>query len=155
MKSSKNNHAKLASELKNINNLDRSELLHRWKKLYGSEPPAKISQQLLVRAVAYKIQENAFGGLKPATLKFLAKAAEDNSSNNKELSVAPPLTIKSGTRLIREWHGKTYEVEIIENGVLWGGKQYRSLSKVAHLITGTKRSGHLFFGLKSMSKEAA
>ena len=149
MKFSKNNHAKLASELEILNNLDRSELLHRWKKLYGSELPAKISRQLLVRAVAYKIQENALGGLKPATIKFLARVAEDNSSNNKKLSVALPLTIKSGTRLIREWHGTTYEVEIIENGVLWKGKQYSSLSKVAHLITGTKRSGYLFFGLKS------
>ena len=144
----KNNHTKLNSELDALNNLDRSELLHRWNKLYGSEPPAKISQKLLVRAVAYKMQENAFGGLKLATIKFLAKVAEEISTN-KELSVSQPVTIKSGTRLLREWHGTTYEVEITENGVLWGGKQYSSLSKVAYIITGTKRSGYLFFGLKS------
>ena len=149
MKSSKNNHAKFAYELENINNLDRSELLYRWKKLYGSEPPPRISQQLLLRAISYKIQENAFGGLKPATIKFLAKVAGDKNTKSGELSATLPLTIKSGTRLIREWHGTTYEVEIIENGVLWKGKQYSSLSKVAHLITGTKRSGYLFFGLKS------
>ena len=141
----KNNHTKLSSELDNLNNLDRCELLHRWKKLYGYEPPPRISQQLLLRAIAYKMQENALGGLKPATIKFLARVAEDKA---KDLPT-PPLTIKSGTRLLREWHGNTYEVEVMETGVLWGGKQYRSLSKVAHIITGTKRSGHLFFGLKA------
>jgi len=144
----------LAGELARLPALDRDELLEWWKQVYGSEPPARISKQLLVRAIAYKMQENVLGGLKPATKRFLAKVVEDNAMG-KQFSASPVTVIKPGTRLIREWHGVTYEVEITENGILFKGKHHRSLSEVARLITGVKWSGPLFFGLKSMNKGAA
>jgi len=142
-------HFSFSSQLASLQQLERSELLHRWKQWYAVDPPPRISQQLLVQGIAYKMQEKVYGGLKPATRKFLEKMAKEGNNRDTALSVAPPLCIKPSTRLLREWHGTTYEVEMVEDGVLWQGKQYRSLSKVAHLITGTKRSGHLFFGLKS------
>jgi len=52
-----------------------------------------------------------------------------------------------GTRLIREWQGQTYEVTVMDKGYHWHGKQYRSLTAIAHEITGTKWSGPRFFGL--------
>ncbi len=141
----------LASELAGLPNLDRAALVARWHNLYGTEPPHRISQQLLVQAIAYRLQEQEMGGLKPSIRRFLAKAEED-VSNRQQIS-APPPVIKPGTRLLREWHGITHEVTVMEDGVMFNGNKYKSLSEVAHLITGAKWSGPLFFGLRK--KEAA
>jgi hypothetical protein len=91
------------------------------------------------------MQEQALGGLKPATRRFLEKTAEGNASKQH---IVPFISIKPGTRLLREWHGVTYEVVIKEDGVQCNGKHYRSLSEVARTITGARWSGPLFFGLK-------
>lgn len=136
---------KLATELAGLSALDRRELVEKWQGLYGSEPPAGISNKFLIRAIAYRLQEQVWGGLKPATRRFLEKTAQDNASRQQ---ILPALSIKPGTRLLREWHGVTYEVIIMENGVQCNGKRYRSLSEVARAITGTRWSGPLFFGLK-------
>lgn len=138
---------RLASDLAGLPDLDRLALVEQWQILYGSAPPAGISRSLLIRAIAYRLQEQALGGLKPSTKRFLEKASQENSSG-----LMPAASIKSGTRLLREWHGVTYEVIVLDNGVQCNGKQYRSLSEVARAITGTRWSGPLFFGLK---KEAA
>ena len=98
-----------------------------------------------MHAIAYRMQEQELGGLKPAARRFLEKAAEDNVSGHQISSIT---NIKPGTRLLREWHGVTYEVIIMEDGVQCNGKRYRSLSEVARAITGTRWSGPLFFGLK-------
>lgn len=136
----------LASKLAGLPSLDRSALLEQWRNIYGIEPPPRISQQLLVQAIAYRLQEQALGGIKPSTRRFLAKAAEE--TNAGQSISAPSPAIKSGTRVIREWHGHSYEVTIMDSGVLFKGKSYRSLSEVAYIITGVKWSGPLFFGLK-------
>jgi hypothetical protein len=141
----------LASELAGLPHLDREALLARWHNLYGTEPPYRVSQQLLVQAIAYRLQEQELGGLKPSIRRFLAKAAED-TRNGQQISAPPPL-IKPGTRLLREWHGITHEVTVMDDGVMLNGKKYKSLSEVAQLITGVKWSGPLFFGLRK--KEAA
>ncbi|HEU5048589.1 MAG TPA: DUF2924 domain-containing protein [Rickettsiales bacterium] len=138
----------LAVELAGLPHLERSELIERWRALYSNVPPKNISRQLMVKAIAYKMQERVYGGLKPATKKFLAKSLEALKADKVKPAILPPALIKPGTRLIREWHGKTYEVEVIADGVLFNGKRYRSLSEVARIITGVKWSGPLFFGLK-------
>lgn len=138
---------KLASELASLPNLDRSALINRWCELYKSEPPAKISQKLLRYAIAYRMQEQALGVLKPATRRILTQIAEGNTSVFPTSS-----SIKPGTRLLREWHGITHEVTITEHGISFQGKQYKSLSEVARIITGTRWSGPLFFGLKANRK---
>ncbi len=92
------------------------------------------------------MQEQVLGGLKPSIHRFLTKAGDDDNPSSQQI---PPVTIvKPGTRLLREWHGVTYEVIILENSVLCNGKHYRSLSEVARFITGARWSGPLFFGLK-------
>ena len=60
-----------------------------------------------------------------------------------------------GVYLLREWGGVQHQVIMLESGVLFRGKQYRSLSEVARLITGSRWSGPLFFGLKKRSREEA
>jgi len=136
----------LAGELARLPALDRAGLIERWRELYGSEPPASISQLLMQRAIAYRMQEKVWGGLDASTRRFLAKVAEAASAG-RQIAIPQPV-IKSGTRLLREWHGITYEVAVTESGVLFQGKQYKSLSEVARIITGVKWSGPLFFGLK-------
>ena len=98
-----------------------------------------------MHAIAHRIQEQTLGGLKPATRRFLEKAAEDNVSRQQ---IFPLISIKPGTRLLREWHGVVYEVIVMEDSVYCNGKRYRSLSEVARAITGARWSGPLFFGLK-------
>lgn len=139
------NARKLASELVALPALDRRELIKKWRSLYETEPSVGISNKFLLHAIAYRMQEQASGGLQSATRRFLEKAAQEDASKQE---ILPPVSIKPGTRLLREWHGVTYEVIIMEDGVQCNGKHYRSLSEVARAITSTRWSGPLFFGLK-------
>ena len=143
----------LAGDLANLSGLDFDALKNRWRALYGSEPPAGIWRSLLVRAIAYKLQEQALGGLKPATRRWLARAADNIATGRASIAHASP-RIKPGTRLLRQWQAVTHDVTVIEGGVLYGGQQYRSLSQVARVITGSRWSGPLFFGLKPTAKGA-
>ncbi len=133
-------------ELAGLSALDRKELVEKWRSLYKTGPPVGSQNKFLLYAVAHRMQEKALGGLKPATRRFLEKAAQNNDASKQQL--LPTISIKPGTRMLREWHGVTYEVIILESRVLCNGKYYRSLSEVARYITGTRWSGPLFFGFK-------
>ena len=139
------NRLSLSSELAGLPALDRKELVEKWQLLYGTEPPVGVRNNFLMHGIAHRMQEKVLGGLKPAIRRFLEKAAQDNLFQQQ---ILPAVSIKPGTRLLREWHGVTYEVIILESSVLCNGKHYRSLSEVARNITGTRWSGPLFFGLK-------
>jgi len=139
---------RLARELAGLPHLDRWELLERWRVLYGTAPPSHISRPILVRAIAYRMQEQVFGGLKPATRRLLQRVAEEIRAGKPITSVQSP-TLKPGTRLLREWNRTTHEVIVLEDGVLFRGKHHRSLSEVARLITGSRWSGPRFFGLRA------
>jgi hypothetical protein len=132
--------------LAEIETYDSKALRAEWLKLYGCPAPKRVRRDLLLRAVAYRIQELAFGGLKPATLRKLKKLAEQARSG----PLAPPspgTSLRPGTRLLREWNGETHQVEVVEKGFLWRGRRYPSLSAVARAITGARWSGPRFFGL--------
>lgn len=136
----------LNAKLENLLNLTRAELIELWTRLYGIAPPSKTSTQLMIRAIAYRLQEREFGELKPATRRFLEKVADDIAAGKDKISYKQ--VIKPGTKLLREWQGITYEVIIMEDGVFFQGKHYKSLSVVARTITGAHWSGPKFFGLK-------
>ena len=144
----------LAREIAALPEAAASALKDRWRALYGSEPPRRISRDLLIRALAYRIQEQALGGLRPSTRRLLTKAAAAASAR-RPIQLAPESTLKPGTVLLREWHGAQHQVVVREDGIMFQGKQYKSLSRVAHRITGTKWSGPLFFGLKAVRREQA
>ena len=133
---------------------DRSELLRYWEKLYQTPPPPHISRGLLLMAIAYKLQEREYGGLKPATRRYLEKVVRDTAQGKPPDAIT---TIKPGTRLIREWHGTTYEVIVQSdgNGVLLNGEHVPSLSEAAGRITGAKWSGPRFFGIVRGGRNAA
>ncbi len=125
---------------------DRSVLLEEWQSLYGAWVPKNISTLLLRRAVAYRHQEKMRGGLKPAIRQYLRQVAQRDKHVSSVKAPEPDLT--KGSRLIREWNGKTYEVtKLADDQFEMDGKIYRSLSEIARLITGAKWSGPRFFGL--------
>ena len=139
----------ISGKLALLPSLSIRELKQRWRSLYRSEPPLRVSRELLIRAVACRIQEQALGGLKPSTRRLLERLAGDARVGRPLtlLSCAPP--VSAGTLLVRDWEGITHEVQVLDRGVLYKRKRYRSLSEVARLITGSRWSGPLFFGLHS------
>ncbi len=132
-------------------------LKQRWRDLYGTDPPA-YSRQHLIRRLAYRIQELAYGGLSDETKAELEQIAEEDErqrqgarAQRRKPKSTHPLP---GTRLVREWNGQRYEVTAVEGGFEYGGRKYRSLSAIAKAITGAHWSGPQFFGLRTPKKEA-
>jgi hypothetical protein len=138
-------------EIRNLIGASRQRLKETWRSLYGSEAPERMSEDHLKRAIAYRVQERAFGGLNPATRRLLERVADETGGYRRGGSRSMT-QVRAGTLLVREWHGKTYKVTIVENGVVYRDKRYRSLSEVAYQITGARWSGPLFFGLRAAPK---
>ena len=118
--------------------------------MWGTEPPRHASREFLIRAVAYGIQVQAFGGLDATTLKRLQNANGANGGRPKPRRSRPG----KGSRLFREWHGETHEVLVFDKGFAWRGETYSSLSAIARAITGAHWNGWAFFGLKRCPMEA-
>jgi hypothetical protein len=138
----------VTAQIANLRTLSRQQLLELWVTVYRRTAPQGIRRELLVPFLAYRIQENAYGGLKPTALgelRRIARTLEKNRASN-ELLGRP--RIKTGTRLFREWRGHTHEVVVTESGYEYRRVSYQSLSEVARKITGTRWSGPAFFGLK-------
>jgi hypothetical protein len=142
----------LTQEVARLATLSVKDLKDRWRSLYGTEPPRYISRELLTRAVGYRLQERAFGGLKPTTIRRL-ELLSGGAANH----LIHPLAARkaaAGTVLIREWRGVSHHVEVLDDGFVYRGQRYQSLSEIARLITGSRWSGPLFFGLKDRRRRA-
>ena len=133
--------------LSRLSTLEIGELRQQWRALYKAEASPHLSRELLVRAVAYRMQEVALRGLGPARQRQLRQIAQQFKQTGAA-NTPPRPELKPGTRLIREWQGRTYDVLALDDGFSWQNTQYRSLSAIARKITGTAWSGPLFFGLK-------
>jgi len=133
--------------LSRLPKLDIYELREEWRCLYKADVSPHLSRELLIRAVAYRMQEVALGGLRPEPLRQLRQIAQELKQTGAVAKCFRP-QLKPGTRLIREWRGRTYEVVVLDDGLSWQGTRYRSLSAIARKISGTAWSGPLFFGLK-------
>ena len=107
----------------------------------------------MMRAVAYRLQEIAHGGASKVTQRRLMTLAAEFETGG---TIAPPPgpKIKPGSRLVREWHGRTHTVCVTDDGFEFQGKTYRSLTKIARDITGAQWSGPRFFGLTKRSATA-
>jgi len=138
----------LDAEIAGLLQLGIEKLRERWKAMYGKAPSREIGRSLLTRAIAYRLQERAYGGLKPSTRRLLVRVAEETATGG---SAKKPQIRKaqSGTILIREWQGNAHRVTVLDDGVSFNGKRYGSLSEVAREITGSRWSGPRFFGLRS------
>jgi hypothetical protein len=144
---------KLASELQQLRGLNSIQIRERWRTLFGAEPPPKLRFSLLVQGIAYRLQEKALGGLKPATLRLLERIADDATTRRQASPTPEKIRLRAGAVLIREWHGTKHQVTVLKDGFLHRAKRFHSLSQIARTITGSRWSGPLFFGLKSARKE--
>jgi hypothetical protein len=142
----------LAEALDALSALNPQELDERWKALYGSDPPDRLRRPLMIQALAYRLQEQALGGLKPATRRLLRSVA-GNVDTRRPTAVESKRPLKAGAVLIREWHGTKHQITALKDGFMFRGKRFQSLSKIAGEITGTRWSGPLFFGLKTSHQE--
>jgi len=122
-----------------------------WPQWFDRPPPAKIRRELLVRALAYRMQERAAGGLTTATRTTLRALAEAVKNNSKWDGIARP-RLTPGTHVIREWGNERHQVTVEAAGFVYRGRRYRSLSEIARRITGTRWSGPLFFGIPPSAK---
>lgn len=148
---------RLAIELQEFSELDRELLLEKWRSGLKEPAPVHLRRQILLPLFLYKLQEKAYGGLKTETkrrLRKLAKSFDTDSRDTTPVGLAGPLQIKPGTRLIRQWQGKTHHVVVSEQGFEYSGQHYKSLSHIARSITGTRWSGPLFFGLKKNTRKS-
>jgi hypothetical protein len=125
------------------------DLKRQWRDLFETEPPP-YNRRFLESRLAYRIQELAYGGLKPETLKRLRDLAEelDGGDSKRRHQPAKDRPI-AGTRLIREYQGVEHCVTVRDDGYEYQGRPYQSLSAIARAITGTRWNGLLFFGLKN------
>jgi len=132
--------------------LSVEELRKEWRRLYRGQPP-RLSRDLLVRAIAYRMQELDYGGLSKATQRKLLTLAKELEANGVAADPGPRL--RPGARLIREWRGRTHTVVVTQDGFEYAHKNYSSLTKIAHAITGAHWSGPRFFGLTATAAFAA
>ena len=137
--------SRLPDQLGELPKLSLPDLRQEWRRLFRAEPP-RLSRDIMMRAIAHRIQEIAYGGLSRISRRKLVSLERGFETNGR---IAPPAgpRIKPGARLIREWQGRTYIVCVNEKGFEFEGKIYRSLSRIARDITDAHWSGPRFFGL--------
>jgi len=129
----------LSKRLAVIDTLDRDGCLTLWPEMFGRPPPKYLSPQFMRRVLMYETQCEALGDLSRTTEQRLKKASAGASA-------AP--RARPGCRLVREWNGRTYQVEVTHGGYVMDGKSWRSLSAIARHITGARWSGPRFFGVQ-------
>ena len=164
--------------------MGRDGLRDLWRKLHRKPSPKGLTGELLVRALAWRIQCERHGGLSRGLEQRLARVAREGMRNamrdedcpvgiattgegangllasvrsaSSSLSTAPVRrTLRPGTRLVRAWQGQVHEVTVLPQGFLWDGKTHRSLSVIARAITGTSWNGWLFFGVNRKPEKTA
>ena len=144
----------IPARLAALKNTPTPELKAQWRELFESEPPP-FNRRYLESRLAYRIQELAYGGLKPETVKRLEALGEQlDGGDRKKSRIRADLKPIVGTRLIREWQGVEHLVTVTSDGFDWQGRPYKSLSASARAITGTRWNGWVFFGLKNHRRGA-
>lgn len=131
----------LATSLADLPSLAREQLINRWRDLFKQSPPANLSVQLMRSAIAYELQAGAGGGLSKRARDELRRVAISPAAR-------PARQPRSGAQLVREWNGVPHIVDIVEDGYVYRGQAYASLTAIAFEITGARWSGPRFFGLK-------
>ena len=133
----------LDHQIEALRSLSTAQLRTEWQRVWKELPPP-LGHDLLRRGIAWKLQEKVHGGLPRAVTRELDRLA-------RQLERGKPLglerTAKPGTRLVRQWRGRTFHVAVMDDGYLFEDRRYASLSQIAQVITGTKWSGPRFFGL--------
>ena len=140
----------LTAEIAQLDDLDLGQLRTQYRNRSGRLAPARISRGLLLRVLAYRLQAERFGDLRPDTRRMLDRLGQkraDDEHGTPSIDVVGQL--KPGTMLMREWQGRIEHVMVLGTGFAWQGQSYASLSATALAITGTRWNGYRFFGLPS------
>ena len=133
----------LDAKLAALATLSPAKLRAEWERLYRSPAP-RISTDLLIRGLAWQLQVKVHGGPSPSTTREL----KDVTAGERGGETNPPLPIlRPGTQLMRSWGEKSWSVLVVEDGFIFEGERYASLSPIARVITGAHWSGPRFFGL--------
>ena len=133
----------LEAEIERIRSLGVDDVRTRWRAVFGKTPPAALTKDLLARMLAWRIQEQAFGGIDRTTAKLLDGLARGESRGAEDKR-----QLKSGTVLVREYQSERHTVTVTPDGFIWRETTYSSLSTIARAITGTAWNGPRFFGLR-------
>jgi hypothetical protein len=144
----------MAARLQALERLDYAALRCEWRRLYRMPAPPRVSRDLLLLGVAWKTQEQALGGLSAATRRHLAGFAQ-TLERDGDVTRNRVTRLKPGAKLVREWHGETHTVIVLDDGFEWQGRRWRSLSVIAREISGGHWSGPRFFGLTGTRVEDA
>ena len=131
-------------KLDRIRSLGLEALRLEWRRLYHSGAP-RISRDLLVLGLGYKLQEMEHGGLSKGTRRKLQTIAKALRATGR-VGATPTLSLKPGARLVREWRGHIHTVTVMEDGFEYAGTSYPSLTKIANKITGGHWSGRASLG---------
>jgi len=139
--------------IKELKLLSRDELIQKWQELFELTPSPTVRREFLIKHLAWEIQVQSQGGYSAQTKKKLEALAKD-LEQNKDIKAeniklkSNILTIKAGTKLIREYQGINHEVLVLEKGFQYKHRSYKSLSAIANEITSTRWNGKVFFGLR-------
>jgi hypothetical protein len=138
--------SELERKLTDLRSMSPAQLRAAWRECWR-RPAPEIGPDLLRRGIAWKLQSRVHGEL-PSAPRRSAQLAIDRLRRGEEIAATPAVQLKPGTRLVREWHGKTHHVIVLESGYEHEGWRYTSLTQIASTIAGVHWSGPAFFGLK-------
>jgi hypothetical protein len=132
----------MEDDVHRLDQLDLEALRAEWRRRFGGPLPKVRSPELLRLCLAWRIQGAVIGGLDAAARRRLRAGGEGRAQH-----------LDLGVQIRREWRGVTYQVDRVDGGYRWNDIVYPSLSAAARAITGVKRNGPKFFGLRE--EEAA
>ena len=150
--------ASLDNEIARLRGLDVGELRSRWHTMFRRVAPPHLPRHLLFRILAYRLQADQFGDLDADIRRVLDRMGFEAADGFGRLVAdlnRSRTELRPGTLLTREWGGHLQQVMVLPDGFTWNGKAYRSLSKVAFAITGSRWNGPRFFGLRDRPSSEA
>lgn len=139
----------IEEQINQLRVMSPAQLKSEWRRVCKAAPPASYTADLLMRGIAYRIQEKALGSLSPEAKRELDSIATIGKSRRGQ---TPRVQVRPGNRLVRRWHGATYSVDVTRDGFVFQERRYASLSTIATEITGTRWSGPRFFGLREQQR---
>jgi Protein of unknown function (DUF2924) len=148
----------LDNEIARLRGLDVGELRARWHTVFRRRAPPHLPRHLLFRLLAYRLQADQLGDLNADIRRVLDRVGSGSSEGIDRLVAdlnRSRAELRPGTLLTREWDGHLQQVMVLADGFTWNGKTYRSLSKVAFAITGSRWNGPRFFGLRDRPSSEA
>lgn len=134
----------IARDIDRLSALPIADLRTTWKLEFRRDPPKGLYRDLLLRTLAWRIQEKAFGGHEKAILQLFKDLCRKREQFYQR--------VKAGTVIVRDFGGMRHTVTVMPDGYLWQEETFPSLSAIAKQITGTNWNGPRFFGLRQAGR---